>query len=691
MATKYITLTNLGTFLDQLKSSYSATETNYGGIKLGYKETGRNYPVKLGTNEYNKGQAYVNVPWEPGELKLATASSDVLGGIKIGYNNGSASVGTNSYKAPLLLGTVNPNIGKAYVDLSVANTNNAGLLSAELYNKLYNLEQYVLPTATDSKLGGVKIGSNITVGADGTISLSKENVIGALKYTPADEKNTSSGGGMVELKWEKLSDMREKGQLSPGTKYRIIDYTTVVNSTDAVSIENSFDIIVEAISTNELSENAKACLRDGDEYFQNSNLSAWELKYCIKNDTYRFGWAAAAGKGVIYYMKDEWGNEAPYDFKCIKVDSSAGTGYRFTFTGSNGNTNSTDHSLTGTVKNNVIKPWRSNIAGQSCYYINRILLSGETIEDNYFGYNCSDIDINGQSLVLANKFDDSCDSIFIYGYTIVHNTFGNDCAHIDLNNPHPSNPTNNVIIPSINVSKTGEISYNTFGNNCKYITANKNFRGNTFGNNCNNFVVNHDFMKNVIGNNCSKWLFGHHCMKNTIIPNNCFAYLKPDNDDDPIVPDYNVNNSDDIRKYAYSSSSEFAGICYCYSTSTTTINPLCSVCNCVFDQNSHIKIKLENDFNQNIIDPNHQDFVGVLRNYIFINLKNEFFDNADNNIDAVKKETLYWTSSDKGGVAAGTGTKHCPDLNEPEITYVSLNSNGKIIKMKSSKLFDYFP
>lgn len=42
---------------------------------------------------------------------------------------------------------------------------------------------YTLPAATGSTLGGVKIGSNITV-SSGTISLSKTNVTNALGYTP---------------------------------------------------------------------------------------------------------------------------------------------------------------------------------------------------------------------------------------------------------------------------------------------------------------------------------------------------------------------------------------------------------------------------------------------------------------------------------------------------------------------------
>lgn len=52
-------------------------------------------------------------------------------------------------------------------------------------NKLAGLSNYTLPTATASVLGGIKIGSNITL-SSGTISLSKTNVTSALGYTPQD-------------------------------------------------------------------------------------------------------------------------------------------------------------------------------------------------------------------------------------------------------------------------------------------------------------------------------------------------------------------------------------------------------------------------------------------------------------------------------------------------------------------------
>lgn len=72
---------------------------------------------------------------------------------------------------------------------SAASQSAAGLMSAADKTKLdgiaagANNYTYTLPNATSSTLGGVKIGSNITV-SSGTISLTKSNVTSALGYTP---------------------------------------------------------------------------------------------------------------------------------------------------------------------------------------------------------------------------------------------------------------------------------------------------------------------------------------------------------------------------------------------------------------------------------------------------------------------------------------------------------------------------
>ena len=201
--------------------------------------------------------------------------------------------------------------------------------------------------------------------------------------------------------WAQLKDARDAGNLIPGQYYRITDYVTTVNGatiTNARSAGHPFDILVRADSVSTLNEQAWAVRHDGDTYFKDARLEAWELKYRLDNvqwskqagtyvtdeengytflvvgditlsgHTYKllqgFGmyvedWSdyalmetvaegeqiicyygdpegfdpeepevvgtasgveevTEAGKGTIVYMKDEWGNEAGYDFKNIQ-------------------------------------------------------------------------------------------------------------------------------------------------------------------------------------------------------------------------------------------------------------------------------------------------------------------------------------------------------------------------------------
>lgn len=70
-----------------------------------------------------------------------------------------------------------------------------------------NANNYILPTATSSNLGGVKIGSNIT-NSSGVISLSSDNVVSALGYTPFNGSNILSvahGGTGNNIRLESVS------------------------------------------------------------------------------------------------------------------------------------------------------------------------------------------------------------------------------------------------------------------------------------------------------------------------------------------------------------------------------------------------------------------------------------------------------------------------------------------------------
>ena len=147
-----------------------------------------------------------------------------------------------------------------------------------------------------------------------------------------------SSGRIIPITYSELKQLRNNGKLIPGQQYRITDYkTTCTTSTytdsnnlfrfdcrvaDTVGYTyNYFDIIVTADTNNTLNENARACSPSSTSASTNSKytsqkFSKWRLKYSIDNDT-TYRWATSTGKGVIYYMEDEWGNTSCYDFKNI--------------------------------------------------------------------------------------------------------------------------------------------------------------------------------------------------------------------------------------------------------------------------------------------------------------------------------------------------------------------------------------
>lgn len=57
-----------------------ASANTRGGIKSGYPQNGKNYPVQINSKE----QAYVSVPWTDTKYNLPAATPNSIGGIKQG-------------------------------------------------------------------------------------------------------------------------------------------------------------------------------------------------------------------------------------------------------------------------------------------------------------------------------------------------------------------------------------------------------------------------------------------------------------------------------------------------------------------------------------------------------------------------------------------------------------------------------
>ena len=131
--------------------------------------------------------------------------------------------------------------------------------------------------------------------------------IGGYDGTNPDNSNdlatviTNISGGMTNVTYNELVELRNSFQLKPGMFYRITDYVTTTTQENTQSAGHPFDIVVLALSENKLSEQAYAAIHEGDTYFteNGANLSAWKIWYCLDNDSTRFAWADTNKEYII--------------------------------------------------------------------------------------------------------------------------------------------------------------------------------------------------------------------------------------------------------------------------------------------------------------------------------------------------------------------------------------------------------
>lgn len=293
---------------------------------------------------------------------------------------------------------------------------------------------------------------------------------------------------VINVTYSELNTLRNNSELIKGKFYRITDYVTTTTHTqkNTQSVNHPFDVIVLALSENRLSEQAFAIQHKGDEYFANSNLKAWELKYCL--DNFRFTWADLNGKGVIYYMKDEFGNECPYDFKNIQFKRwkvSDDVGYLEALDGKYmvANYNGCPQGLSVEDTNDFIWAFTfssDSVGGEQTDYS----LGGHKVHHNHFSENS-----NGS--IPNNVF---------YGENNYQNKFGFDCYNNSWDN---------------------SCKNNSWGNNCYGNSCGNGYYGNSWGNNCYQNSCGNLHQNNSWGDGCHNNSCGNNCFSNSW-SNDCY-------------------------------------------------------------------------------------------------------------------------------------------------------------------------
>lgn len=302
---------------------------------------------------------------------------------------------------------------------------------------------------------------------------------------------TGVSDSLSEITYLELVNLRDSQSLVPGNWYRITDYITTTVQSETKSAGNQFDLIVLALSENELSHHARAIAHEGDTYFDGNDLAAWQIWYDLDNDTEKYEWADAEnGKGVIYRMIDEKRNDCPYDFKNIlfyndKLTTyTMGDKYYYTFS----------YLVSGMLYDGTVEKQVTECYGNSMgMYIKskKRSLNKNVWRNISFGNGCN-----------SNTFEDSCYSN-TFGYYCYSNIFGYNCSS-NIFGDHCYSNTFGYYCHS-----------NIFGDHCYSNTFGDSCYSNTFGNGCNFNIFEDSCYSNAFGYNCDFNTFGYSCDFNT--------------------------------------------------------------------------------------------------------------------------------------------------------------------------------
>ena len=198
------------------------------------------------------------------------------------------------------------------------------------------------------------------------------------------------------------------------------------------------------------------------------------------------------GKGVIYRMIDEFGNDCPYDFKNImfrRYEAEAPE-------------ESEDSHYLWILSNNIIYQLdNGSISYRWC---------GCDNDDIYWEANDELISSNTGDYRAFYTFSNFIDDYEEDVYLITDDSLNKHCRNNIIKEAHSYsgvNVLNNIVLLS-------ECSCNTFGLDCNNITIGNECKYNSFKSNCQLIIFGNRCYYNELGESCSYFTYGNDCKSN---------------------------------------------------------------------------------------------------------------------------------------------------------------------------------
>ncbi len=166
----------------------AGTASVRGGFKIGYTESGKNYPVEVSSEKM-----FVNVPWTDTQLTDAQVRSKFSAGSNVSISSGGAISASNTDTVTSVGVSGSETTGTITLTSAGATTLTQSGQTVEIRS---TDTQYTLPVA-GSSIGGVKSGTDISVDGSGNVSVNNDSHTHDGRYYTESEIQTFLNRGYI--------------------------------------------------------------------------------------------------------------------------------------------------------------------------------------------------------------------------------------------------------------------------------------------------------------------------------------------------------------------------------------------------------------------------------------------------------------------------------------------------------------